>query len=160
MRCIVTTLSNQTRGCLSVQEKFIYLANVLGLDLIAPNQSCQNGRGCQKLYRISATWVVRDWMEWIAQSALPEGGLLALSGKFIDHAFPEFKAFGVRTKLNDFGYLFARISIRLHDQTAENYEMETMRDSNLRQTGLRGRWGHRVERRYQSSHAQACCLGW
>jgi hypothetical protein len=101
-------------------------------------------------------------MEWIAQSALPEGGLLALSSKFIDHAFPEFKAFGVRTKLNDFGYLFARISVRLHDQTAGNYELEveTMWDSNLRQTGLRGRWEHRVERQYQSSHAQASCLGW
>jgi hypothetical protein len=65
-------------------------------------------------------------MKWIAQPALPEGGLLALSGKFIDHSFPEFKAFRVRTKLNDFSYLFAIISIRLHDQTAGNHEMETM----------------------------------
>jgi hypothetical protein len=64
--------------------------------------------------------------------------------------------------LNDFGYLFARISIRLHNQTAGNHEleMETIRDSNLRQTGLRGQWEHRVERRYQSPHVQECCLGW
>jgi hypothetical protein len=86
-------------------------------------------------------------MEWIAQSTLPEGGLLALSGKFNDHTFPEFKAFGVRTKLNDFGYLFTRISIRLHDQTAGSYEFDgDMRDNNLRQTGLRDRWVHRVGR--------------
>ena len=82
----------------------------------------------------------------IAQLALPKGGLLALSGKFIDHTFPKFKAFDVRTKLNDFRYLLARISIRLYDQTAGIYEMETMRNSNLRQTGLRGRWGYHVER--------------
>jgi hypothetical protein len=99
-------------------------------------------------------------MEWTAQLALPEGGLLALSGKFIDHSSPEFKAFGVRTKLNDFGHLFARISIRLYDQTAENHETETMRESNLKQTGLRGRWGCRVERQYPSSRAPGCCLGW
>ena len=99
-------------------------------------------------------------MEWIVYSALPKGGLLALSGKFIDHAIAEFKAFGVGTKLNDFGYLFARITIRLHDQTTGNHEMEIYQDSNLRQTGLKGQWEYRVARRHQSSHAQACCLGW
>src|SRR6266849_604880 len=99
-------------------------------------------------------------MDWIAQSALPERGLLALSGKFIDHAFPEFKAFDVRTKLNNFGYLFPRISIRLYDQTAGKREMETMRDSDMRQTGLRGRWEYRAVRRHHSSHARACYLDW
>jgi len=38
-------------------------------------------------------------MEWIAQLALPERGLLALRGNSIDHAIPEFEAFGVRTKV-------------------------------------------------------------
>jgi hypothetical protein len=55
MRCIVTTLSNQTRGCLGIQEKFVYLANIVGLDLISPCQSCQNRCGRQKLYRVSVT---------------------------------------------------------------------------------------------------------
>jgi len=99
-------------------------------------------------------------MGWIAQSALPEGGLLAFGGKSIDHASAEFEAFGVRTKLNDFGNLLARITIRLHNQTAGNDEMKAMRDSSLGHTGLRGRWGHHVERRYQSSHAQVSCLCW
>jgi len=31
----------ETRGCLGVQERFVHLANVLGLNLIAPGQSCQ-----------------------------------------------------------------------------------------------------------------------
>jgi hypothetical protein len=62
--------------------------------------------------------------------------------------------------LNDFSNLLARITIRLHNQTARNDKIEAMRDSSSRRTGLGGRWGCRVERRYQSSHAQACCPGW
>jgi hypothetical protein len=65
-------------------------------------------------------------MNLISQSTLPEGGLLAFGCKFINHVFAEFEAFGVRTKLNDFSNLLARIPIRLHDQTTGNDKMEAM----------------------------------
>ena len=60
----------------------------------------------------------------MAQSTLPEGGLFAFDCKSIDYVFAEFEAFGVRTKLNDFGNLLACIPIRLHNQTTGNDEME------------------------------------
>jgi hypothetical protein len=53
---------------------------------------------------------------------LPEGGLLAFSGKSINHALAQFEALRVRTKLNDFSNLFTRVAIRLHDQAARDDE--------------------------------------
>jgi len=61
---------------------------------------------------------------------LPEGGLLAFSGKFINHALAQFEALRVRTKLNDFGNLFTRVAIGLHDQAARGDEMRVKRGTN------------------------------
>jgi hypothetical protein len=58
----------------------------------------------------------------IKSTALPEGRLLALNGKSINHAFAKFEALGICTKLNDFGNLFTRVTFCLHDQAAGNNE--------------------------------------
>jgi hypothetical protein len=90
------------------------------------------------LYGVSAPTVSEAALIRIIKSAAsPEGGLLALNGKSINHAFAKFETLGICTKLDDFGNLFTRVAFGLHDQAAGNNEKEVPRRI-LIHTGPRG----------------------